>query len=124
MQEYVKQGDDDQSFTTFQRVYSIKVEPITLRQLLLFQSLFLCTTASNIVDLVNDQPNPKTFYSAFLELEGANMLSILSFDSRTMRYLLDDEKFEEYFNSKFPLFYKNKIPKGKTLTLEDYKVGK
>ena len=53
MQEYVKTGEDE-AFTTFSKVYSIKVDQVTLRQLLLFQSLFLCTTASNIVDLVND----------------------------------------------------------------------
>lgn len=70
------------------------------------------------MDLVNDQPDPRTFYSAFLELEGANMLSILSFDSRTMKYLLN-EQFDDHFNSKFPLFYKNKIPKGKQLTRQE-----
>ena len=31
MQEYVKKGSDDDSFTTFQKVYSIKVEQVTLR---------------------------------------------------------------------------------------------
>ena len=31
MKEYVKKGADDDSFTTFQKVYSIKVEQVTLR---------------------------------------------------------------------------------------------
>lgn len=39
------------------------------------------------------------------------MTSILSFDSRSMGYLLQDE-FAEYFSSEFPLFYRNKIQKG------------
>jgi hypothetical protein len=30
------------------------------------------------------------FYKSFLELNGANMVSILSFDSRSMSYLLSD----------------------------------
>jgi hypothetical protein len=30
------------------------------------------------------------FYTAYLELDGANMASILSFDSGSMSYLLDD----------------------------------
>jgi len=45
------------------------------------------------------------------------MLSILSFDSRTMKYLLDDQ-FDDYFSSDFPLFYKNKIQKGPQLSYE------
>jgi len=41
------------------------------------------------------------------------MVSILSFDSRSMAYLLQD-KFECHFNGKYPLFYKNKIQKGQS----------
>ena len=51
------------------------------------------------------------FYKSFLELDGTNMVSILSFDSRSMAYLLSDD-FEEFFDSRFPMFYKNKIQKG------------
>lgn len=51
------------------------------------------------------------------------MLSILSFDSRTMKYLLD-ERFDDHFSGKFPLFYKNKIPKGKLLSRDEYLEGK
>ena len=50
------------------------------------------------------------FFKSFLELDGANMVSILSFDSRSMKCLLDDIN-QEYFSSEFPLFYKNKIQK-------------
>ena len=39
------------------------------------------------------------------------MVSILSFDGRSMKYLLGDE-FEEFFNKEFPIFYRNKIQKG------------
>ena len=39
------------------------------------------------------------------------MASILSFDSRTIKELLDEEKNSEYFQEEFPLFYKNKIQK-------------
>lgn len=51
------------------------------------------------------------FYKSFLELNASNMTSILSFDSRSMGYLLDDN-FAKHFSSEFPLFYKNKIQKG------------
>ena len=56
------------------------------------------------------QNDPSVFYKSFLELDGTNMVSILSFDSRSMKYILDD-KFSEYFDKELPLFYKNKIAK-------------
>ena len=38
------------------------------------------------------------------------MVSILSFDSRAMKELLDDRN-KEFFQSDYPIFYKNKIQK-------------
>jgi hypothetical protein len=57
---------------------------------------------------VQAQSNPSVFYKSFLELDGTNIVSILAFDSRSMQYILD-EKFEEFFEKQYPLFYKNKI---------------
>jgi len=71
------------------------------------------------VDLVNDQPNPKVFYKSFLEFDGSNMVSILSFDSRSMEYLLSDN-FSSYYSSEYPIFYKNKIQKGKITDGKSY----
>jgi hypothetical protein len=88
--------------------------------LLLINSLFICKTNIQIVDFVNDQPNPELFYSAYLELDGSNMASILSFDSGSMAYLLDD-KFDEYFSDEFPIFYKNKLHKGKHVPFDEVK---
>ena len=62
------------------------------------------------MELVQNQPNPQVFYKSFLEFDGSNMVSILSFDGRSMKYLLRDE-FESYFSSDYPLFYRNKIQK-------------
>ena len=42
------------------------------------------------------------------------MVSILSFDSQSLEYLLAD-KFDDYFNEEVPIFYKNKIPKGSAI---------
>ena len=50
------------------------------------------------------------FYKSFLELDGTNIVSILAFDSRSMAYILD-EKFVDFFDKDYPLFYKNKIQK-------------
>ena len=60
---------------------------------------------------MNDQPNPKIFYKSLLELDMNNMVSMLSFDSRSMEFLLDDG-FADHFSIKYPIFYKNKIRKG------------
>ena len=77
-------------------VYKIKIHEITLRELLLLQSLYVASTSSDIVDLVRAQPKPLVFFKSFLEFDGANVVSILSFDSRAMRHLLQDEH-KEYF---------------------------
>jgi len=106
-QEYIK-GDGTSEESAFWNLYSVKLHEVTLRELLLFQSLYVCKTLSEIVDIVNDQPKPTVFYKSCLELDGANMTSILSFDSRSMQFLLKDE-FKDNFSFKYPLFYKNKI---------------
>ena len=54
------------------------------------------------------QPDPRVFYKVFLELDTSNLLNILSFDSRSMEYLLNDE-FASYFNPNYPIFFKNKL---------------
>ena len=45
------------------------------------------------------------------------MTSILSFDTRSMAYLLNGDAFSEWFEKmkeeEYPLFYKNKFAKGK-----------
>jgi len=53
---------------------------------------------------------PHVFYKSFFELDCANMVSILSFDSRSMKQLLSD-KNKSLFQADFPIFYKNKIQK-------------
>lgn len=107
-QQFDKQNSKTGVETGYEDVYKVQIHVITLRELLLFQSLYVCNTQSDILKLVNSQPKPAVFYKSFLELDGTNMVSILSFDSRSMKELLD-EKNEEYFQSDFPMFYKNKI---------------
>jgi len=77
--------------------------------------LYVCNTQSDILKLVMDQPKPAVFYKSFLELDGSNMVSILSFDSRSMKVLLADRN-KEFFQSDFPIFYKNKIQKSNNKT--------
>lgn len=53
------------------------------------------------------QPDPQMFYKTFLELDKTNMLNIMSFDSKSMEILLN-ENFSDYYQSDFPVFYMNK----------------
>lgn len=82
-QEFTRTSNNSDE-TDFEKIYNIKIWTITLRELMLMQSLYVCKTQSDIVDLVNCQPNPSVFYKSFLELDGTNLTSILSFDSRSM----------------------------------------
>ena len=88
----------------------MKVYDITLRELLFFQSLYVCATQTDILNLCKSQLNPKIFFKTFLELDGTNMVSILSFDSRIIKELTDEGN-SDYFSPEYPLFYKNKIQK-------------
>ena len=78
----------------------------------MLQSLSVSTTLSDIYEFVQDQPNPQIFFKSCFELDFANLVSILSFDSRSMEYLLDEEHEEYFSDPQFPLFYRNKIQKG------------
>ena len=51
------------------------------------------------------------FFKSFLEFDCANMVSLLSFDSRSLECLLDLEANDRFFNDSFPIFYKNKVQK-------------
>lgn len=99
---------DEAAQTHFDDIFKIKVFEITLRELLLIQSIYACKTQGDIELLVGDQPNPKIFFKVFLELGLKNMISYLAFDSRSIKRLLDNEANVEYFSDKFPVFYKNK----------------
>ena len=54
-QEYIK-GDSSTGVdeASFWPLYKVKLHEITLRELMLFQSLYVCKTLSEIIDIVND----------------------------------------------------------------------
>ena len=54
-QEYVKgETKDSGEETSFTNLLNVRVHEITLRELLLFNSLYVCKTLSEIIDIVND----------------------------------------------------------------------
>jgi hypothetical protein len=55
----------------------------------------------------------------FLELNGTNLTSIMSFDSRSMQSLLNP-KHSNLFSEEYPIFYKNKLEKGRADDIKFY----
>ena len=80
-----------------------------IRDLLLLQSMYYCQTIYDIEGLVDTQGNANVFYSTYLELDRRNLVSILAFDSRAIRTLLDD-KHAKNFDFDHPIFFHNKHP--------------
>lgn len=102
-----EQYNDIDDMTHFDDIFKIKIHEITLRELMLIQSIFACKTQSDIELLVQDQPNPTIFFKVFLELGIKSMISYLAFDSRTIKTLLDNKDNYKYFDKEYPVFYKN-----------------
>jgi hypothetical protein len=65
---------------------------------------------STLVEVVKDQRIPTCFYKSSLDFDGMNMVNLLSFDSRCMAFLLEDQ-YVDSIDKKHPIFYKNKLPK-------------
>ena len=101
-----EQYDDFEGQTNFDDIFKIKIHEITLRELMLIQSIYACKTQSDIELLVTAQPNPTIFFKVFLELGIKSMVSYLAFDSKSIKSLLSEEN-SKFFNDKFPVFYKN-----------------
>ena len=77
-----------ETINSYREIYKVKIFEITLRELLILQSLYISSTQTDIVNLVKLQPNPTFFYKTFLELDCSNIASMLAFDSRAVQYLL------------------------------------
>ena len=77
---------------------------------MLIQSLYSSKTASDVSQLVRMQPSPMIFFKVFLELGIKSMIPYLSFDARSLLFLLskdNDAFYKENKFEKFPVFYKN-----------------
>ena len=79
-----------------------------MRDLLLLQSIFFLENSPDIVKIVQMQGNPTIFYKSFLELERRNMLSLLAFDSNSIKTLLCNCN-TQYFREDFPIFYRSRF---------------
>lgn len=75
----------------YEDLYKIKIHEITLRELLILQSIYTSSSSADIVELIRMQPDPRFFYKTFLELDCSNMVSILAFDSKAIMNLLSEK---------------------------------
>ena len=98
--------------TRFNDIYKVKVHDITLRELLLVQSLYVSTESGAAYKLVKAQPDPGIFLKVFLELDVKSLVTFLAFDNSSIDHILkgfDDQKSAnfKYFSKEFPVFYRN-----------------
>lgn len=87
-EHFIEVNGKQEAVNSYREIYKIKIHEITLRELLILQSFYICGTQSDIVNLVKLQPNPTFFYKTFLELDCSNIASMMAFDSRAIAYLL------------------------------------
>jgi hypothetical protein len=81
-------NDDSTNVSKFETLYSIRMQMLSLREIMIFSSLTKCKSSRDILNVVQDNIFPASFYKSSLDFEGANMLSLLTFDSRSMHFLL------------------------------------
>lgn len=100
-----EQFQDTEQQTNFIDIFRVKVWEITLRELLILQSIYTCEKVSDVESLVCAQPTPMLFFKVFLELGIQNMIPYISFDMMSIKHLLENKANVQYYNPKFPLFY-------------------
>lgn len=60
--------------------------------------------------VIREQPKTGVFFKSFLELDLSNMITLLSFDNKSIKALLSPEQLDK-FDKKYPIFYKQKPDK-------------
>ena len=77
--------------TKFEDIFKIKVWEITLRELLLLQSIYASKTVDDVEVIVKCQPDPKVFFKIFLELGVKSMIPYLSFSTKSIEEVLHEK---------------------------------
>ena len=76
-----------------------------LWEILLFQGVFCCSSQDEMSKLITQLPDATIFFKSYLELDLANLITILSFDGRSIKALLTDSNVEK-LDKRFTVFYK------------------
>lgn len=101
-----EQFTDSDGNTKFEDIFKIRLHELTLRELLLIQSLYSVQKQGDISKLVNDQPTPLIFYKVSINLGIKSLTNYIAFDSKSLQSLLSS-KNSQYFSDQYPLFYQN-----------------
>lgn len=98
---------DNNGNTYYDEIFRLSMEEMDLVEIILVQSIFLLDSSNEILELIDLQPNRTLFFKSFMELDLANLIQILSFESRVVRKLLVNlNAKEDEHDPTYPLFYK------------------
>ena len=101
-----QQYTDFMDNTAYEDIFKIKLEAMTLPEVMLVKSLFSINQSHDIMDFISNQPNKSLFFKSFMALDHSNMTQILSFESRVITKLLDSiDPQDERISQNYPLFY-------------------
>lgn len=106
-QEYEIIGSSENE-SEFYDIFKVKIHYATLKELLMFKSIYVCRNQIDIINVILDQPDPTIFFKSFLQFDLGNLMQLFSFEGDAYKYLLND-KFQRFFTPEYPLFYKNKF---------------
>jgi len=79
--------------TEFIDLYKVKIYSQTLRERLLLQSIFGCESEKEMIELIEDQPNPCILYESYFELENRSLLTYLIQFQKVYNKLLSEENY-------------------------------
>jgi hypothetical protein len=64
----MQQMDQDGN-TYYDNIYQVNIDEMDIRELMVIQSIFMCDSALEIVQLIKLQPNAELFQRSFMELD-------------------------------------------------------
>jgi hypothetical protein len=76
-----------------------------LWEILLFQGIFCCSSQDEMSKIIEILPDATIFFKSYLELDLANLITILSFDGRSIKALLTQNNIEK-LDTNYTVFYK------------------
>lgn len=69
-----EQQQDQFGNTYYDDIYEVNIDEMSLRELMVIQSVFMCDSAMEVVKIIKLQPNPQLFQRSFMELDQSNMI--------------------------------------------------
>lgn len=92
--------------TKFEIFYKLFFKQVFIRDLLLLKSFYHTHLRSDVIELVNIQGNSSIFFQPLLELDRVNMVTILAYDSKLIKSLVEN-KFDIEHHKEYPIIFLN-----------------